>query len=87
MNTRTDRIIAIKLATLALLTLAGIIWMLTHPACAHPIENGIAAITSFIIAPLAALNAIEHAQTSTPPNPSNHCTGSMAATRTVEKTN
>ena len=84
--TRTERILAIKLAALAILAAASLIWLLTHPACAHPIENGIAAVLAFAVTPLTALDLIEHTQTPTPPNPSNHCTGSMEATRTVEKT-
>lgn len=83
---RADRILAIKLLLLAILLVACLIWLLTHTACNHPIENGLASLTAFILIPLMAMNAIEHTPQTSAPHPSKHCRGA-AATRTVENTN
>ncbi|MCH9276127.1 hypothetical protein JS533_007570 [Bifidobacterium amazonense] len=37
-------------------------WLFTHMACAHPIGNGIAALTAFILIPLAIMTMIDHTE-------------------------
>lgn len=36
-----------------------IIWLLTHEACSHPLGNGLAAITGFILAPLRLVTMLD----------------------------
>lgn len=43
---------------LVILLIACIIWLLTHMACAHPIENTIASIVAFGLIPLRLLALI-----------------------------
>lgn len=44
---------------LAMLEAACLAWLLTHMACAHPIGNGLAAITAFILVPAGVTHVIE----------------------------
>lgn len=44
---------------LGIMEIACIVWMFTHPGCAHPIENGVAAWLAFMMIPLGFLALLE----------------------------
>lgn len=35
------------------------IWLLTHEACRHPVENGLAALAGFVFVPLRLLTMLD----------------------------
>lgn len=57
---------------LALLEASCLAWLLTHMACAHPIGNGLAALTAFILIPCGVMHVIESQELPPAQLPSTH---------------
>ena len=68
----------LTLIILAIIELACWWWMLTHMACAHPIGNGAAALTAFILIPLAIMHMIDTAELPPAQLPSTHIAAGAA---------